>query len=197
MKFILKYLVILLLLVVTVPLILSADSSNVASAAAVSGTPVAMSIASSGWIITPAPVESSTPSFSSFFTCVFGVSIFPGSDPVGAYSVNVNTGYVPGKILGKVSGHMYIGPTVIPISGVVFYLKDKDNGASGSYFATANQGYYEIDHVPFGNYDVYTCGDEDAMHAGRGDFVSSIIITASNPNAVADWHVHDRIKHIR
>ncbi len=189
MKSILRYLVILLLLVVAVPLILSADSSNAASAAAVSSTPAAMSIASSGWIITPAPVESSTPSFSPFFTCVFGVSIFTGADPVGVYSVNVNHGYAPGQIFGKVSGHMYIESGVIPISGVIFYLKDKDNGASSSYFATTNQGYYEIDHVPFGNYDVYTCENEDAMHAGSGDFVSSIIITASNPNAVADWHI--------
>jgi hypothetical protein len=189
MKSILRYLVILSLLVVALPSILSADNSNVASAATVSDTPITMVTASSGWIIAPAPVPYTPPSFSSFYTCVFGVSIFPGSDPVGAYSVNVNTGYVPDKILGKVSGHMYIGPTVLPISGVVFYLKDKDNGASGSYFATANQGYYEIDHVPFGNYDVYTCEDEDAMHAGRGDFVSSISITTSNPNAVADWHV--------
>lgn len=188
MKSILRYLVILSLLVVALPLILSADNSNVASAATVSDTPITMVTASSGWIITPAPVPYTPPSFSSFYTCVFGVSIFPGSDPVGAYSVNVNTGYVPDKILGKVSGHTYIGINGIPLRDQVVYLYDTDSHKRGSYFAiTDTQGYYEIDHVPFGHYDVIVCNSEAEMQAGDGTLVDSVTLTTSNPSAVVDW----------
>ena len=109
MKSILRYLVILLLLVAALPLIVYAGSSNVTSAVAASDTPITTVTASSGWIVTPASIGHISETISSFFTCVFGVKIFPGADPVGAYSVNENPDYVPDKMSGKVSGHMYIG----------------------------------------------------------------------------------------
>jgi len=187
MKSILRCLVILLLLVAALPLIVYAGSSNVTSAVVASDTPIATVTASSGWIVTPASIGHISETIPPLFTCVFGVKIFPGADPVGTYSVNVNPRYVPDKMSGTVSGHMLIGPARFPIPGMIFYLYDTDSGMSGSYFAmTDNHGYYEIDHVPFGNYDVYSCMDEGSMHAGSGEFVKSVTLTASDPNAVAD-----------
>lgn len=191
MKSILRCFVILLLLAAALPCIIYASSSNAAFAVTASDTPITTITSSSDWVITPAsasigPISQSVPSF---YTCVFGVRIFPGADPVGTYSINDNPNYVPDTLPGKVSGHMYIGPEDFPIPGMVFYLKDVANGTSGSYFAmTNNQGYYSIDHVPFGNYDVFVCNDEEAMHAGNGEFVKSISLTASNSSVVVDRH---------
>ncbi len=50
-----------------------------------------------------------------------------------------------------------------------------DHNKGGSYFATTDtQGYYKIDHVPFGNYNVFVCNNEAEMHAGDGILVNSI-----------------------
>lgn len=192
MKSIQRYFVILLLLAVALPFIVYASSSNVTSAFAASDTPIGTVTASSDWVVTPAleSIGHIPQSISPFFTCVFGVRIFPGADPVGTYSIHDNPKYIPDNLPGKVSGHMYLGPEDFPIPGMLFYLKDVDNGTSGSYFAiTDNQGYYEIDHVPLGHYNVLVCNDEETMHAGSGDLVSSISLMASKPSAVADWHV--------
>ena len=190
MKSILRCLVILLLLVAALPLIVYAGSSNVTSAVVASDTPIATVTASSGWIVTPASIGYVPQTISSLFTCVFGVRIFPNADPVGTYSINDNPHYVPDGMSGKVSGHMYIGPAGFSVPGMVFYLGDPNNGRSSSYFAiTDNQGYYEIDHVPFGNYSVFVCNDVETMHASNGEFVNYINLTASNPDAVVDWRV--------
>ncbi len=82
---------------------------------------------------------------------------------------------------------MYLGPVDYPTPDIKFYLVDLDNGASGSYFAiTDAQGYYEINHVPFGNYNVYAY-DKETMQAGNGELITSISLSASNPSAVVDW----------
>jgi hypothetical protein len=89
---------------------------------------------------------------------------------------------------GKVSGHMFLGPW--GYGGIVFYLYDIDSGSSGSYFATTdNNGYYEIDHVPFGNYNVFYCYNEASMHSGNEIFVDSVNLTESNPNAEVDGQI--------
>jgi hypothetical protein len=91
---------------------------------------------------------------------------------------------------GKVSGHMFLGPWSYPMPGMVFYLYDIDSGTSGSYFAiTDNQGYYEINHVPFGDYNVFYCNDEEAMHAGYGTLIKSVNLTESDPNAEVDGRI--------
>ena len=187
MKSILRYLVILLLLVAALPLLVYVGSSNVTSAAVASDTPVTTVTASSDWIVTPAPIGYVPETISSFFTCVFGVRIFPNADPVGAYSINSNPNYVPEGISGKVSGHMYILSVNNPMRDMVFYLRSSGGNTIGPYFAiTDSSGYYEIDHVPFGKYDVYYCINEETMHAGGGTFVDSVNLTASDPSAVVD-----------
>jgi hypothetical protein len=192
MNSILRYLVLLLLLVTVLPCIVSASSSNINSTMAENSMPVTAVTSSSDWVVTP--VLGSTGQISqsipSFFTCVFGVRIFPGADPVGVYSINKNPNYALNTLPGNVSGHMYIGPGKFTIPGMVFYLTDVDSGTSGLYFAKTNaQGYYEINHVPFGNYNVFECNDEGAMHAGYGQLVNSIELTASNPGAIVDLQV--------
>jgi hypothetical protein len=148
-----------------------------------------MVTASSDWTITPAPIENIPSTISSFFTCVFGVRIFPGADPVGSYSINVNNDYVPDTMSGTVSGHMYFGLWNFPMSGKVFYLYDIDNGTSGSYFATTDiNGYYQIDHVPFGNYSVFYCDDTASMCSGNETFITSINLTESDPNESVDGY---------
>lgn len=188
MKSVPRYLVILLLLVVALPSIVNASSSNATPAAAASSTPTLT--ASYDWTMTPAPIANIPTTISSFFTCVFGVRIFPGADPVGAYSINVNPNYVPDTMSGKVSGHMFLGPGSITMPDMIFYLYDTDSGTSGSYYAiTDSHGYYVIDRVPFGNYSVYYCNDKAAMHAGNGELAGSVNLTASNPNAVVDGRI--------
>ena len=192
MKSILRCLVILLLLIAALPLIVYAGSSNVTSESVSSNTSIATATASSVWTVTAAPVAYIPQSYSSFFTCVFGVRIFPGADPVGAYSVNTNPDYIPDRPSGAVSGHMYLTLAFgdIPMQDMVFYLNDPDSNTNGLYFATTDsQGYYKIDHVPFGNYDVYYCHDEDAMHSGSGVLIKSISLTASDPDAVVDEYL--------
>lgn len=192
MKSIMRYLVILLLLVAALPLIVYAGSSNVTSAAAASDTPIAAVTASSDWVVTPASaaIANIPQTISPFFTCIFGVRIFPGADPVGAYSINSNPNYVPDKASGKVSGHLYFMIAGHPMPNVVIYLRDLDNSASGSYFAiTDSQGYYEIDHVPFGNYNVFTCYGIGDMNSDNGALINSVDLTASNPSAVVDWRI--------
>ncbi len=192
MKSIMNYFVILLLLVAAITCIVYMGSSNVTSAVTTTDTPIATVTSSSEWTVMPASTEHISQSIPSFFTCVFGVRIFPGTDHIGAYSINSNPNYVPDKASGKVSGrsHMYLGPVDYPIRDIKFYLVNLDNGASGSYFAiTDAQGYYEIDHVPFGNYSVFAY-DKETMQAGNGEFVNSIHLTVSNPDAVGvDWQV--------
>lgn len=180
---------ILLLLVAAIPCIICTSSSNVTSQAVTSDTPIATVTTGSEWVVTQVSTGSISQSISPFFTCVFGVRIFPGSDHVGVYSININPNYVPEKASGKVSGHahMYLGPVDYGISDIEFYLVDPDIGASGLYSEiTDSQGYYEIDHVPFGNYDVYVY-DKYSMQSVNGVFVNSINLTVSNPNAVVDW----------
>ena len=79
MKFNKKYSVVLLLLIVALPLIVLACSSNVT---AIVASP------------TPTPSVNSTPTFAPFYESVFGVRLFPGADPIGAYSININPDYV-------------------------------------------------------------------------------------------------------
>jgi hypothetical protein len=83
MKFKMRYLAILLLLGVVAPLIIFSGSTSALVAPSV--TP------------TPEPANYTIPTFPSFFNCTFGISVFPGADPVGVYSIHVNPFYTPAQ----------------------------------------------------------------------------------------------------
>jgi len=178
------------LLVALFTVIVYIGSLNVISATAAGDASPATVTSSSDWTVTPAQVAYVPPSFSSFYTCIFGVKLFPGADPVGTYSINNNPYYVPTPPSGGVSGHVFLISRNNPMPGTVLYLRSLDDGTSGSYYAISdNRGYYGISRVPFGNYSVYACYDLDSMQAGSGELVGSVELTDSNPNAIVDWQV--------
>ena len=181
MKSITKYLAILLLLSVALPVIVFAGSSNVTATSA-----------------SPTPTPTTTPTFTSFFNCVFGVRIFPGADPMGSYTVNVpETGSVSGKYTQQLfegSGYRSI---VVYLSKTNNMWDTSDHGILGtlrmvnmpfgSYIATTDaDGNYAINNVPLGHYYVYRATSLNNANAGNGIFVQSVDLTASAPNAVVN-----------
>jgi len=183
MKRITKYLAILLLLSVALPVIVFAGCSNVAA------TPVSP---------TPTPTPTTTPTFTSFFNCVFGVRIFPGADPMGSYTVNVpEAGSVSGKYTQEIltgSGYrsivVYLSKTnnMWETSGHGILGMTRDvNMPFGSYIATTDaNGNYAINNVPLGHYYVYWAPNSNYVNMGEGMFVQSVDLTASAPNAVVN-----------
>ena len=181
MKSISKYLVMLLLLSIALPVIVIAGSSNVVAQTATA---------------TPTPSENQTPTFAPFYESIFGVRIFPGADPIGAYSVNVPA---PQKS-GTVSGYVTVSDDHQPMSGIVVYLSDSApvlrsgmlgvidiHKPIGSLIATTDEnGYYEIDNVPFGMYNVYFAFSQDNANGGFGNYVDSADPTVTQPNVNVD-----------
>lgn len=148
--------------------------------------------------VSPTPTPTATPSFVSFFNCIFGVKIFPGADPVGTYTVN--TPALPTS--GSVSGHftelylrgsphiltVYLCNSSAPIFTDHAILGDhRSLMPFGSYITTTdNNGYYLINNVPFGQYIVCYSKSLGAAQAGNGYPVQSIVLTATAPTAVVD-----------
>lgn len=183
MKSVLKYFVILLLLSTALTLVVYTGSSNATAIPVASATPTATPT------VTPVPTAYIPPSFSSFFECIFGVRIFPGADPVGVYQVNVNPNYVSGPTSGTVSGHVTTSYGHEPIPGAYVYL-GRDGVLIDSYIATTDEnGYYEIDNVPFGDFDVYYSFSDANAYDGYGFYGDTVHLTPSAPNAVVNISV--------
>lgn len=169
-----RSLIVLLLLAIALPMIVIAGSSNVT--AQVASTP------------TPTTVPS-------FFTCVFGVHIFPGADPMGTYTVNLPE--------GSVSGHYVNSNLEGSVSVITVYLSNtknlwySENGLQGvliqsnmpvgSYITKLDgNGNYVINNVAFGQYYVYWSSNPDAVINGSGIYAGSADLTAAAPHAVVD-----------
>jgi hypothetical protein len=84
MKTIAKYMVVLLLLTIALPFVVAAGSSSVT--------------AYTGAILGD---NNTTLTIAPFYAPIFGVHIFAGSEPVGAYWLNSNTSYVYHPILNN------------------------------------------------------------------------------------------------
>ena len=185
MKNMMKYLGILLLLSVAITSIVYIGSSNVTATS-----------------VSPTPTPTATPTFTSFYNCVFGVRIFPGADPMGAYTVNP-----PFATYGSVSGHfnehllrgsqhiiaVYLSTSNTPVfSDHEILGNSATNLPFGSFITTTdNNGYYSINNVPLGHYYVYWAKSTGAANLGHGIFVQSVDLTTSAPNAIADISLMD------
>jgi hypothetical protein len=177
-----KYLIVLLLLAIALPMIVIAGSSNVTAMVEPTATP------------TPTTVPS-------FFTCTFGVHIFPGADPMGTYTVNLPEGSVSGQYIGFGQSlqlnHIivYLSNTNYPLEGSHNLLGSEmpRNLAVGSYVTTLDNGNYVISNVAFGHYYVYWSDNtEDAYYSNNpyGDehYAGAVDLTAAAPHAVVDLY---------
>jgi len=183
MKNVINSLGILLLLSVAITSIVYIGSSNVTATSA-------------------SPTPTVTPTFTSFYNCVFGVRIFAGADPMGAYTVNP-----PFATYGSVSGHfseqllrgsphiiaVYLSTSNMPVFTDREILGNSGiNLPFGSFITTTdNNGYYSINNVPLGHYYVYWAKSTGAAGLGHGIFVQSVDLTTSAPNAIADISLLD------
>ena len=164
-----RYFVILSLLAIVMPLIVFTGTATAGVANATA---------------TPEPTNYTIPSFESFFACIFGVHIFPGADPVGAYTVNDNPNYVSA---GTISGTMMGSYDNEPMSDVVIYLGEEDGTLLGSYITTTDEnGYYAFDDLPLGQYYVYFTKSIHYAQIGDGMQGGFADLTPSAPNAVVN-----------
>lgn len=148
---------------------------------------------------TATPTPTTTPTFASFFTCIFGVHIFPGADPMGTYVVNT-------PVTGSVSGNYTVLYLQGSFHGITVYLSTTHNlqlyGEHGilgtpevinmpinSHIATTDDnGYYMINNVPLGHYYVYITKSPFSAVEGSGMYIQSVDLTATAPNAIVDIH---------
>lgn len=170
-----KYLIVLLLLAIALPVIVIAGSSNVTAITAPTATP------------TPTTVPS-------FFMCTFGVHVFPGADPMGSYTVNIPDGSVSGYF----DANDLVGSDVITVylsySNNLWYarqgllgMKEPLNVPVSSYITTVDEnGNYAINNVVYGHYYVFWSFDTEDAQGGYGIYAGSANLTASSPHAVVD-----------
>ena len=138
----------------------------------------------------PTSSNNTTPTFAPFYAPVFGVHIFQGADPVGAYTVNTNLDYVSGTTPGTVSGHMIYSHNLGAVSGHIVYLGDEQFMPIGSYYAiTDADGYYEIDNIPLGDYNVYYYTNLEMVLEGHHHLIGPADLTAADPDVVIDYTV--------
>ncbi len=185
MKSVMKYLVIILLLAAALPLMVYVGSSNVTAVEA-SATP------------TPTPSNYTIPTFSSFFQPIFGIRLFPGADPVGTYTINVPTpptagvvrghltnyrlGFIPNHATVYLSEPMLVRSNFVNLGSPVIIHKPV-----GSYITTTDaNGYYEIDNVTFGNYDVYYTYNFKELSKTPEMYAGSVSLTVDAPYATVD-----------
>jgi hypothetical protein len=175
-----RYLIVLLLLAIALPVIVIAGSSNVTALEAPTATP------------TPTTVPS-------FFTCTFGVHIFPGSDPMGTYTVNLPE--------GSVSGQYITSYQEVPSKAITVYLSNTNyqmegshnllgsirpiNLPVGSYVTTLdNNGNYAINNVVFGHYYVYWTNGLEGGYSNYEYYAGDVYLTADAPHAIVDLQPH-------
>jgi hypothetical protein len=171
MKSITKSLVILLLLSVTLVFI---GSSSVTAQDTLAST----------------SSNNTTPTFDPFYAPMFGVHIFQGADPVGAYTVNINPDYASNPMYGTLSGHMIYSHNLGAVSGHIVYLGDERFMPIGSYYTiTDADGYYEIDNIPLGDYNVYYYTNLEMVLEGHHHLISPADLTAADPDVVIDYTV--------
>jgi hypothetical protein len=168
MKFEMRYFVILLLLAVALPVIVIASSSNVTA---------------TGFVSTPTPTPTTVPSF---YDCVFGVHIFGGADPVGSYSVNINSTYSSIPTSGTVSGQVTDSSTHDGLNGMYIYLGGINGQITEPYLTRSDiNGNYAFNNVQFGRYLIYITPDQNKVNTEKVDLVGKITLSADNPNVVA------------
>lgn len=119
-----------------------------------------------------------TPSFASFFECIFGVRLFQCAEGVGSYTVN--TPDSPG--FGTVYGDLTYSNNGEVVPGYFVYLGDENGLPLESYNTTADaNGHYQISDIPYGSYNVYYCYDQKGAELGYGYSAGSADLTELDP----------------
>lgn len=149
MKSIKRYLVILLLLAVALPLMAIAGSSSVTADTSTTTTS-----------------NNTTLTFAPFYEPTFGVHIFQGADPIGAYSVNANPEYglwSDTPTTGTVKVTIYGTDGVTPYSDAIIAYYDTVLRDWNYQNHVAADGTFTFNNVPVGSFD-YTAYDPGFSH---------------------------------
>lgn len=171
MKFEIKQLVIVLM-AIALPLIVYSGGAN-AVQAVVTATPTP----------TAEPANYTTPSFTSFYACVFGVHIFPGADPMGSYTVNYNPNYVNtlAPTTGTVTVTIYGTDGVTPYANAIIAYYDHSTENWNYQNHVASDGTFTFYNVAPGNFD-YAAYNPGFTHLIRLSILETTVTAGQTTN---------------